>query len=81
MLPRLSIHVRIAGGSETAGASTRAFRVLRWGAGARSRNPERPWRRISDRVARAFDLAGITNAVGMVHAKMVKGGPPPLLFH
>lgn len=27
-------------------------------------------------VARAFDLAGITNTLGMVHAKIIKGGPP-----
>ncbi len=26
------------------------------------------------RVARAFDLAGITNPVGVVHAKIVEGG-------
>jgi hypothetical protein len=28
------------------------------------------------RAAQAFDLAGMTNTVGMVHAKIVKGGPP-----
>jgi len=27
------------------------------------------WRRL-------FDLAGITNTVGMVHARIAKGGPP-----
>ncbi len=32
----------------------------------------------ADRVARVFDLAGITNTVGMVHTKIVKGKPPAL---
>jgi len=66
--------------SETGVPITRAFRVMGWGAGARSRNPERSWRRISGRVARAFDLAGITSTVGTVHAKMLKVATCDSLF-
>lgn len=48
------------------------------------RSPFRVFSTISsgllDRVAQGFDLAGITNPVGTVYAKIVKGRPPALCF-